>query len=458
MLSLLLSSLLGAAPIDPSTMELVFALDGAERQQAEAALVAKGADGVWPLVWALRLSGPAALAAAAADGMTCPALSQRAPRGGEGAGVGPARVLLRIARRDAGVRRQLASGGTGTERLAALVASWDDPVALDELSTVTAPAVWREDELRLLGALQQCGTMGMAMAMAQRGGAAAPADLAARLAPARKRNAALQSLRQAARPAGPPCVVEADAEALAATAGPVRVRSWGTSGDEFSLSIELGGAEAKGTPACALALYEALKKKDVLAPSLLTAVASHLPSRARALALLERDLDAYDQNEQPEALRTLLKNSRRLERLATLDPFARAHDAELLEAGLRAKDPLAVKHLRARLGCPAVHDLVRLLALLADKRAAGAEAVRIAEQCPEAAGSAVATLLELGDARWAKHLDAALADRFSRFALGEALREHWSPAVKARLAKVKPADDEQQRWLDDLRRRAEPGE
>lgn len=450
-----LALLLAAAPVDPSTVELVFSLAGADREKAETALVAKGPEGVLAASWVLRAGGPPGFVAAASEPLMCPSLQMqlRSPRGlGDAPSAAAARWLLAQAKKDPVTRRALGNGPSGVERLTALAAAWDDAAALDELVAIATPPVWRDDELSLLGTLQQCSMMSTSMALAagQRGGE----DLKAKMAVVSRRNALLKKLREQARPAAMACVTADDAAALAKGTKTVRVRGWGTSGDEFSAQLDLGDAETKASGTCLVALYAALKTKDLLVPTLLTAAATHPPTRDRALALLEADLDAFDKNEQQNVLRVLLKNGRASQRLGSIEGWIRERDTDYIEAGLRAKDPLATRHLLAKLSCPSGREVVKLLPLLKDKRQAANEAARVAEKCPEFAAQALVVLLDLKDPRWAKFLALGVADRFGRMELADALLEHWSPAVKAKVLDLK-LDAETKPWLDELLRRAE---
>jgi hypothetical protein len=256
------------------------------------------------------------------------------------------------------------------------------------------------------------------------------------------------------------------------TGAPVVVRGWssgGTTGGavETTINVDVGtDAQVRATPRCAYALYGFLvKKTGQRAAGLLTNIVKAVdngvypenPNIARlALATLKADIDAIQKEERVDALRVLMKHGFLTELLPTIDIHVREHDIDFIEAGLRANDPLAKKHLIARLTCPSVWDGVRLLPLLDDKKYAADEASRIAATCPQAEGDAFIALLVLKDPRWKDHFDAALDAPFLRQDLPKVLLENWSPELKARLEATIAKDSYMRSMIDEVLKKAGP--
>lgn len=426
LLTLALSQTPAASTVDTKRLEQALQLSGPSAAAAEEALRADRAGSVPALSFAVRAHGPMALIPVMrSDAIGCGSATMFIGSSAQFAEATPASaaatLLVALAREDEPTRFTLAQSGHPLELLLAVLSAWSDEAALERLATRMEVAALDQTTQRLATALSHC---------ALRGGGAVKAP---------HRRALVSRLLQAAsKPLD--CDTAADAAAVLERQ-PIATRGWNASGPrerpDVTVSLEAAGATVVAKPECVLALYEATF--DPKLPAAL--VAANAPQKDVALAHLDRDLARFDKEGRKAALSALISEGRRTELLREFSAFERANREELVRGALLAGAPEAQALLFSRTGCPFVSWHIELLSLLKDKRAARAEANRVAVTCTREGVAAAKVLASFGDTSWVKQVPRYAEDDFARHDLSALLEAQWSPKLESQL-KALPASNE----------------
>ena len=406
-----------ADSLDVKKLELVLQLSGLNAASAEKALREDVKGRVAPLSFAVRAQGPMALLGVLKlDSVGCgssamfmgPYAQLAEPTASSAAAV----LLAQLAKEHEEVRLALAQSGRPLELFLAVLSAWDDEAALEKLAPRLEVGELGPSEHRLAIVLQQCSMM--------RGGGLR----------ATQRRAVLARLAKPEK--GLKCETAEDAAELVKL-GPVNQRGWGSNGSgpsrEVYVSIEAAGGATNAKPDCVVALYDATFEPKLLEPL----VATHAPQEARALDRLERDLARFSGEGRKTALKALIGSGRKLDLITEFSTFEREHDDQLIRGALLANLPTAKALLFSKLGCPSQKEHAEYLALLKDKQAAKAEALRVAATCPREGIGAAQVLVTLGDWSWVKHLPRWAEEEFGKFDLNAFMEAQWNPRLEAQV-------------------------
>jgi hypothetical protein len=414
----LLAVLVVSQNFDGRLTEQALKLAGPDRVEAEKALNADPEGAAGPLSVVVRAQGVSALRPLVRE-LGCPMMGPSILREDANPATAAVKVLSGLAARHDVVRQRLARSGSGLEKLLLVAGLWNDEPALASLATTMEAPALNDAERGLLKVLQACTRLGR-----RNGEASGLVLLLARL--------------DGATPKTETCADAASATALLKQ-GPIEATGWASSNGSFTFQLKQNTVRIEATAECMVEL--ATQRAD---PASSYAAAYQLgrseqPLSARALDVLERDLETYPKEKREQALRVLIGGGRVLGKLSEFTVQDIGFDDGLLRGAVLARHPQATALVIERASCPFMGRDVKLLSLL-PKAVATTEAARLVETCSKVRGEAVEVLLELGDSRWAKWAPALVADSFDKRDLEAALKRRWSATLKSQLTAV-PSND-----------------
>jgi hypothetical protein len=401
-----------------------FALDREPAsREAEALLLQAGPEGYTVLSRLARAGGEAEALQVIASEARC--LSRFSYSVMHRAERGPSWYAARLAGRMLAASPELRTRALGSEeafdRKLALVASIQDPAAL-----LTAVAALRtEQDLHVLSAAEgavRCAGNQPRLDEAQRDALkVAGRGLSERLTLSRPEQGC----------GGPEGVTEELVERVAS--GAWRVNGWSTSGDTFTVMMDLGrGGRMHLAPECALPLYDALARRDVYLSGLVVPLGTLGTGTVRSEAgrRAARDLGHFPEQERNRVAAQLVNAGHAVPVRVTVSEETLGQEEEL-EAAVRQQQPGAVDALERHVFCRGTFGSsgIELLGYVRTRQAADT-AFQLAQRCPKALGAATAALVRLEDRRALELLALALRDSgFSGKALERAILEHYTPEV-----------------------------